>query len=116
MSLIETKRTTAIKVADALNSIEGVPVSAFAKELSAKWANGDIEFKDKTDSLISIKENVKDISIPLEERKIKMYPMNFEDFCCALVKWKCNGRIYKEVLGKYALLPKDKLRFWFTIY
>ena len=65
MSLIETKRTTAIKVADALNSIEGVPVSAFAKELSAKWANGDIEFKDKTDSLISIKENVKDISITL---------------------------------------------------
>ena len=31
MSPIETKRTTAIKVADALNSIEGVPVSAFAK-------------------------------------------------------------------------------------
>lgn len=49
MSPIETKRTTAIKVADALNSIEDVPVSAFAKELSAKWANGDIESKDKTD-------------------------------------------------------------------
>ena len=42
MSPIETKRTTAIKVADALNSIEGVPVSAFAKELSAKWAKGEI--------------------------------------------------------------------------
>ncbi len=38
MSPIETKRTTAIKVADALNSIEDMPVSAFAKELSAKWA------------------------------------------------------------------------------
>ncbi len=33
---IEIKRTTVIKVADALNSIEGVPVSAFAKDLSAK--------------------------------------------------------------------------------
>lgn len=52
---IETKRTTAIKIADALNSIEGVPVSDFAKELSVKWAKGDIESKDKTDSLISIK-------------------------------------------------------------
>lgn len=28
MSPIETKRTAAIKVADALNSIEGAPVSA----------------------------------------------------------------------------------------
>ena len=37
MSPIETKRSTAIKVADALNSIEGVPVPAFAKELSAKY-------------------------------------------------------------------------------
>ena len=46
---------TAIKVADELNSIEGVPVSGFAKELSAKWAKVDIESKDKTDSLISIK-------------------------------------------------------------
>lgn len=36
MSPIETKRTTAIKVADALNSIEDVPVSAFAKELFCK--------------------------------------------------------------------------------
>lgn len=42
MSPIETKRTAAIKVADALNSIEGVPVSAFAKDLSAKWAKAQI--------------------------------------------------------------------------
>ena len=46
MSSIETKRTTAIKVADALNSIEGVPVSAFAKEFSAKWAKGEITGAD----------------------------------------------------------------------
>ena len=46
MSPIKTKRTTAIKVADALNSIEGVPVSAFAKKLSAKWAKGEITGAD----------------------------------------------------------------------
>lgn len=38
----------------------------------------------ETGSLISIRENVKDITIPSEERKIKMYPMNFEEFCDAL--------------------------------
>ena len=38
----------------------------------------------ETGSLISIKENVKDILIPSEERKLKMYPMDFEEFCEAL--------------------------------
>lgn len=38
----------------------------------------------ETGSLISIKENVKDILIPSEERGIKMYPMDFEEFCWAL--------------------------------
>ena len=34
----------------------------------------------ETGSLISIKENVEDITIPSEERKIKMYPVDFEEF------------------------------------
>ena len=34
----------------------------------------------ETGSLISIKENVKDILIPSEEYKLKMYPMDFEEF------------------------------------
>ena len=38
----------------------------------------------ETGSLISIKENVKDIVIPSEERSIKMYPMDYEEFCIAL--------------------------------
>ena len=38
MSPTEIKRKNAIKVADALNSIEGVPVSDYAKDLSEKWA------------------------------------------------------------------------------
>ena len=38
----------------------------------------------ETGSLISIKENVKDIVIPSEERHIKMYPLDFEEFCWAL--------------------------------
>ena len=38
----------------------------------------------ETGSLISIKENVKDIVIPSEERSIKMYPLDFEEFALAL--------------------------------
>lgn len=38
----------------------------------------------ETGSLISIKENIKDITIPSEERAIKMYPMDFEEFAWAL--------------------------------
>lgn len=38
----------------------------------------------ETGSLISIQENVKDIIIPSEERKVAMYPMDFEEFCEAL--------------------------------
>lgn len=37
----------------------------------------------ETGSLISIKENVKDILIPSEERKMQMYPMDYEEFCWA---------------------------------
>lgn len=39
---IEAKRRKAIMVADTLNKIEGVPVTEFAKELSSKWAKGEI--------------------------------------------------------------------------
>ena len=48
----------------------------------------------ETGSLISIKENVKDITIPSEERKIKMYPMDYEEFC-----WACgyNYNIIEEI-------------------
>ncbi|MBS5484229.1 MAG: AAA family ATPase, partial [Eubacterium sp.] len=38
----------------------------------------------ETGSLISIKKNVKDILIPSEERKLSMYPMEFEEFLWAV--------------------------------
>ena len=46
-------------------------------------ADGRYDFME-TGSLISIKENVRDIVIPSEERQIKMYPMDLEEFCWAL--------------------------------
>ena len=38
----------------------------------------------ETGSLMSIKKNVKDILIPSEERKISMYPMDYEEFLWAI--------------------------------
>jgi len=37
----------------------------------------------ETGSLISIHENVRDITIPFEERTVNMFPMDFEEFCWA---------------------------------
>ena len=38
----------------------------------------------ETGSLISIKRNVKDILIPSEERRISMFPMDYEEFLWAI--------------------------------
>lgn len=46
-------------------------------------ADGRYDYLE-TGFLISIKENVKDIVIPSEERHINMYPLDFEEFAIAL--------------------------------
>lgn len=46
-------------------------------------ADGRYDYME-TGSLISIKENVKDIVIPSEERHLNMYPLDFEEFAWAL--------------------------------
>lgn len=46
-------------------------------------ADGRYDYME-TGSLMSIKKNVKDIVIPSEERHIKMYPLDFEEFLWAL--------------------------------
>ena len=38
----------------------------------------------ETGSLISIQENVANIVLPSEERSVKMYPLDYEEFCTAL--------------------------------
>lgn len=48
----------------------------------------------ETGSLISIKKNVKDILIPSEEHKIKVGPMDYEEFLWAIGK---NTEILKEI-------------------
>ena len=46
-------------------------------------ADGRYDFLE-TGSLISIRENVEGITIPSEERKLKMYPLDFEEFASYL--------------------------------
>ena len=46
------KRRKAVKVADAINNIEGVPVSGKAKELSTLWANGELSSSEMKKILI----------------------------------------------------------------
>ena len=46
-------------------------------------ADGRFDYIE-TGSLMSIKRNVRDIVIPSEERHIKMYPMDFREFLCAM--------------------------------
>ena len=38
----------------------------------------------ETGSLISIRKNTKDITIPSEEERVTLYPMDYEEFCWAL--------------------------------
>lgn len=38
----------------------------------------------ETGSFISIQKNTKDISIPSEENRLKMFPMDYEEFCWAM--------------------------------
>jgi hypothetical protein len=50
---ILSKRLTAVKLANAVNKIEGVPVTDQAKELSAKWARGEISGSAMKSALIA---------------------------------------------------------------
>ena len=36
------KRVVAVKTADAINAIEGAPISSYARALSTSWARGEL--------------------------------------------------------------------------
>ena len=51
---VQVKRQNAVRVADALNKIEGVPITAFARELSLKWSKGEITGEQMKAALIAV--------------------------------------------------------------
>ena len=62
MSPIEVqKRLRAVKIADAINGIEGVPVSNFAKDLSNKWAQGVISDSQMIEMLVNAHRKVQNV-------------------------------------------------------
>ena len=47
------RRIQAVKLADALNAIEGVPVSEYTKMVSHCWANGDSTGEQMKEALLA---------------------------------------------------------------
>lgn len=48
------KRLRAVKIANAINSIEGVPLSDKVKQISERWANGEITSEQMKKEVIAI--------------------------------------------------------------
>ena len=67
----------------------------------------------ETGSLISIRKNVKDILMPSEERKISMYPMDYEEFLWAVgddTTFSLLGKCYEAGRGLGDLVNRKLLR------
>lgn len=46
------RRIAAVKTADAINAIEGAPVSEYARELSLRWSRGEITGEEMKAALL----------------------------------------------------------------
>ena len=68
----------------------------------------------ETGSLISIKENVENILIPSEERQLKMFPLDFEEFLWAMNEYALANFINKSFAEKrnYLILYTKKQCFY----
>ena len=52
------KRVAAVKTADAINAIEGAPVSDYAKKLSASWARGELSGEQMKAALLAYHKSI----------------------------------------------------------
>lgn len=46
------RRIAAVKTADAINAIEGTPVSEYARDLSLRWSRGEISGEEMKAALL----------------------------------------------------------------
>ena len=58
MDQMMNRRIAAVKAADAINAIEGVPVSDYAKTLSICWAKGEITDQQMKAALLASHEKM----------------------------------------------------------
>lgn len=61
-SEIQLHRLEAAKLADAINKIEGVPVSSYAKKLSKQWVRGEITGEEMKAALISVHKKCHEVN------------------------------------------------------
>ena len=52
------KRLAALKTADAINAIKGVPISVDAKSLSKKWAQGELTGEQMKQELLDLHRKI----------------------------------------------------------
>ena len=52
------KMLTAVKTADAINAIKGVPVSADAKFLSEKWVRGELTGEQMKQEVLALHRKI----------------------------------------------------------
>ena len=52
MDQMQNRRIAAVKAADAINAMESVPVSDYAKTLSVCWAKGEITDQQMKSALL----------------------------------------------------------------
>lgn len=52
------KRLVAVKTADAINAINGVPISADAKLLSEKWVRGELTGEQMKQELLDLHRKI----------------------------------------------------------
>lgn len=81
LSLIYNKPLYTRNTLFIFDEVQGFPKAR--ESIKYLVADGRFDYIE-TGSLISIKENVKDITLPSEEEKIKMYPCDFEEFATTL--------------------------------
>ena len=52
------RRITAVKTADAINAIEGAPISRYAQVLSHSWARGEITGSQMKQALLASHQKI----------------------------------------------------------
>ena len=52
MCAVIQKRVAAVKTADAINAIEGAPISSYARALSTSWARGELTGQQMKQALL----------------------------------------------------------------
>ena len=105
----------ALKPRDSLVVFDEVQMFPAAREFVKHLvADGRYDYIE-TGSLVSIKENVKDILIPSEEESVQMGPMDFEEFCWAMGEHALAQLIRSSFEGRTALpdqLHRKAMRLW----